>query len=113
MTSNNKPSSRKVLKGEETGTLQEHVDLSPQASDQNKSESEMLLPHERDQTAGPAGTDGPPQDEHSRNLMMKAYDDTKSGLKDTDCHGIPSDIDKSGSPCKTGNSEIDVEDKPS
>ena len=110
MTANNKPTSLNVVKGKETGTLVQHVDLSSQI-DQNKSEAEMLLPHERDQTAGPAGTDGP-QDGHSRNLMMKAYDDTKSGLKDTDCHGIPSDIDKSGSPCKTGNSDDDVEDKP-
>ena len=111
MTANNKPTSLNVVKGKETGTLVQHVDLSSQI-DPNKSESEMLLPHERDQTAGPMEAHGP-GDVHSRDLIMKAYEDTKKGLKDTDCHGIPSDIDKSGSPCKTGNSEIDVEDKPS
>lgn len=114
MTQKDDPPPSKVLKGEETGTLVEHVDLTNQLSKENTTEPEMLLPHERDQTSGPTGTDSP-GDEHSREVIKQAHDDTKQGLKDTDRRGIPSDIVKSDIPGGediSGAQENDTEDKP-
>jgi hypothetical protein len=49
------------------------------------------LPHERDETANPegdktAGNTGP------RQITEQAARDIARGLRDTDCHGTPSDV---------------------
>jgi len=92
-------SPQKILKDKETGIREEKVDLSIKLNEDKKTESELLLPHERDQTTGPTGTDSP-TDGSSRELIKQAYDDTKDGLKDTDRRGIPSDIVESDIPDK-------------
>ncbi len=78
-------------KNDESGLLEENIDLPNQGSKSNQSESDMMLPHERDETTGSTGTNEQ-ADERSREVIKKAHDDTKHGLKDTDQHGIPSDI---------------------
>ena len=65
----------------------------------------MMLPHERDESTGPTGTNAV-GDEQSREIIKKAYDDTKQGLKDTDRHGIPSDIKSSQLPEQTITEDI-------
>ncbi len=82
---------------DETGTKEEKIDLPNQVSESHKTNSDMLLPHERDETTGPTGTNAK-GDEQSREIIKKAHDDTEQGLKDTDRHGIPSDIKSSDSP---------------
>ncbi|SDW32161.1 hypothetical protein [Nitrosomonas communis] len=88
-TSSNLPS-----KSDETGTKEEKIDLSNPVAENDKTESDMMLPHERDQTPAAAGTMGA-GNEQSREVIKQAYDDTKEGLKDTDHRGIPSDINAS------------------
>lgn len=82
---------------DETGMKEEKIDLTSQVSESHKSNSDMMIPHERDETTGPTGTNAI-GNEQSREIIKKAYDDTKHGLKDTDRHGIPSDIKSSHSP---------------
>lgn len=84
-------------KNDEGGLLEENIDLPNQSSKSKQSESDMMLPHERDQTTGPTGTNAI-GNEQSREIINKAHDDTKSGLKDTDRRGIPSDIKSSETP---------------
>lgn len=84
-------------KNDESGLLEENIDLPNQSSKSKQSESDMMLPHERDETTGPTGTNAI-GNEQSREVIKKAYDDTKQGLKDTDRRGIPSDIKSSDSP---------------
>ncbi|SOD41784.1 hypothetical protein [Nitrosovibrio sp. Nv4] len=80
---------------QETGVLTERVELSnpePERQEQNQAEQQTLLPHERDQTTGPASAGEANEDEHSRAVIGQAAEDTEHGLKDTDRRGIPSDI---------------------
>ncbi len=84
-------------KNDESGLLEENIDLPNQSSKSKQSESDKMLPHERDETTGPTGTNAI-GNEQSREVMKKAYDDTKQGLKDTDRRGMPSDIKSSASP---------------
>jgi hypothetical protein len=95
----NDVSTQKNSKNIERGIRVEKVDLSSKISEDNKTESELFLPHERDETTGPTGSDSP-TDGSSRELIRKAYDDTMNGLKDTDRRGIPSDIVESDIPNK-------------
>jgi len=87
----------KDSKKNETGTKEEKIDLPNQVSENQKTDSDMMLPHERDESTGPTGTNAK-GDESSREIIKKAHDDTKQGLKDTDRRGIPSDIKSSDSP---------------
>jgi hypothetical protein len=64
----------------------------------DQAEGQPLLPHERDETTGPAGTGLANQEERSRDVIGQAAEDTEHGLKDTDRRGIPSDIDASDAP---------------
>ncbi|SOD16874.1 hypothetical protein [Nitrosomonas ureae] len=82
----------KNSKKNETGTKEEKIDLRNQVSENNKTDSDMMLPHERDETTGPTGTNEK-GNEKSREVIKRAHDDTEHGLKDTDRHGIPSDIE--------------------
>jgi hypothetical protein len=92
MATDKKSPSRQIRGREETGTLTEKVDLpKPEPGGEDQAEHQMLLPHERDETTRPAGTSHR-GDEHSREIIEQAHDDTKQGLKDTDRRGIPSDI---------------------
>jgi len=92
MATDKKSPSRQIRGREETGTLTEKVDLpKPEPGGEDQTEHQMLLPHERDETTRPAGTSHR-GDEHSREIIEQAHDDTKQGLKDTDRRGIPSDI---------------------
>ena len=84
-------------KNDEWGLLEENIDLPNQGSKSKQSESDMMLPHERDETTGPTGTNAK-GDEPSREIIKKAHDDIEQGLKDTDRRGIPSDIKSSDSP---------------
>ncbi len=73
----------------------EQVELANPKPDQNvenQADEQSLLPHERDQTTGPQGTNLGNENERSRTVMGQAAEDTKRGLKDTDRRGIPSDI---------------------
>ena len=79
----------------ETGMLTERVKLPKAKSEhpeQDQAEGQPLLPHERDETTGPAGTGLANQEERSRDVIGQAAEDTERGLKDTDRRGIPSDI---------------------
>lgn len=98
-------SSKNILADKEIGMRQENIDLSNQLRKVSESESEILLPHERDETLRPTSPDNF-SNKTSKEVIKQAYDDTKNGLKDTDCRGIPSDIVKSDIPDKknkTGN----------
>ncbi|PTQ81511.1 hypothetical protein C8R21_10962 [Nitrosospira multiformis] len=91
MTIENKSPSKRI-ECEETGILTERADLpnsKPGAKD--KAEHQPLLPHERDETTRPTGTSHR-GNEHTREVIGQAHEDTKQGLKDTDRRGIPSDI---------------------
>lgn len=90
----------KDSKNNVTDTKEEKIDLPNQVSEKHKTDSDMMLPHERDETSGPTGTNAK-GDEQSREIIKKAHDDTKQGLKDTDRRGIPSDIESSQSPKPT------------
>lgn len=87
------------------GIKEERIDLSNKVSENNKADSEMMLPHERDETTGPTGTNDV-ENEQSREIIKKAHDDTKHGLKDTDRHGIPSDLESSDSPQQVISEDI-------
>src|SRR5688500_4794266 len=91
MTTDNKSPSKRI-ECEETGILTERADLpnsKPGAKD--KAEHQTLLPDERDETTGPTDTSHR-GNEHSREVIGQAHEDTKQGLIDTDRRGIPSDI---------------------
>ncbi|HEU4854500.1 MAG TPA: hypothetical protein VFS89_04335 [Nitrosospira sp.] len=110
MTTENKPPSKRI-ECEETGVLTERVDLpnsKPRAKD--KEEHQTLLPHERDETTRPTGTSRP-GDEHSREVIEQAHEDTKQGLKDTDRRGIPSDIVDSDIPAADDIPGVSPDDK--
>lgn len=94
MTKDKKDSSKTIDK--RTGMLTEKVDLTNHPEKENQTESPML-PHERDESSGPASTQKP-GDERSRKLIKKAHEDTRRGLVDTDRRGIPSDIEESDIP---------------
>lgn len=97
---NDKKSDKKSRSGQtppkrETGMLTERVKLPKAKSEhpeQDQAEGQPLLPHERDETTGPAGTGLANQEERSRDVIGQAAEDTEHGLKDTDRRGIPSDI---------------------
>lgn len=93
-----------TCKNNETGFKEEKIDLPDRISENNKTDSDMMLPHERDETTGPTGTNEKGS-EKSREVIKRAHDDTKHGLKDTDRHGIPSDIEScdSAQPAITKN----------
>jgi hypothetical protein len=92
MSTNKRPPSKRIPECEETGMLTERADLpNPKPGDENQTETQTLLPHERDETTRPTGT-AHRGDEHSREVIGQAHEDTKEGLKDTDRRGIPSDI---------------------
>jgi hypothetical protein len=92
MATDKKSPSRRIRGREETGTLTERADLpKPESGGKDQAEHQMLLPHERDETTRPAGTSHR-GNEHTREVIEQAHDDTKQGLKDTDRRGIPSDI---------------------
>jgi hypothetical protein len=96
-----KPSSGQIPPKQETGILIERVELSkpkPECPAQDQAEEQPLLPHERDQTTGPAGAGLTNEDERSRDVIGQAAEDTEHGLKDTDRRGIPSDIVASDAP---------------
>lgn len=94
MTKDKKNSTKKNQK--RTGMLTEVVDLTNHSEKENQTES-PLLPHERDETTGPASTQKS-GDKRSRKLIKKAHDDTQRGMVDTDRRGIPSDIEESDIP---------------
>lgn len=112
-------SARRKLQKKESGVLTERVELSRPKSEhaaRDQAEEQALLPHERDQTTGPTGAGLASEDEHSRDVIGQAAEDTERGLKDTDRRGIPSDIVASEIPASdaalpdtSGNK--DVEDK--
>ena len=76
----------------------EHVDLANPEPEherevaQNHVDERLLLPHERDETTRHQSTGLGNENEHSRAVIGQAADDTEHGLRDTDLHGIPSDI---------------------
>jgi hypothetical protein len=71
----------------------EHVELArPERETRSQASEKTLLPHERDQTTGLQGTGLGNENERSQELIGQAAADTEHGLKDTDLHGIPSDI---------------------
>ena len=71
----------------------EHVELArPEQETRSQASEKTLLPHERDQTTGLQGTGLGNENERSQELIGQAAEDTEHGLKDTDLHGIPSDI---------------------
>jgi hypothetical protein len=89
------PPSGQTPPKQETGILTERVELPKPKSEhpeQDQAEEQPLLPHERDETTGPAGTGLTNQEERSREVIGQAAEDTQRGLKDTDRRGIPSDI---------------------
>ncbi|SEP98022.1 hypothetical protein [Nitrosomonas ureae] len=91
-TSPNDPTN--TSKNDETGFKEEKIDLPDRISENKKTDPDMMLPHERDETTGPTGTNEKGS-EKSRDVIKRAHDDTKHDLKDTDRRGIPSDIDSS------------------
>ncbi|MEO9061117.1 MAG: hypothetical protein ABI270_03625 [Nitrosospira sp.] len=71
----------------------EHVELAkPERETRSQASEKTLLPHERDQSTGLQGTGLGNENDHSQALIGQAAADTEHGLKDTDLHGIPSDI---------------------
>jgi hypothetical protein len=91
--SDKKPPSGQIPPKQETGVLAERVELpKPKSKSEHPAQEQSLLPHERDQTTGPAGAGLANQDERSREVIGQAAEDTEHGLKDTDRRGIPSDI---------------------
>lgn len=91
MSSKQKPSPEEIKKGGDTGLVEEKIDLANQQELEAKTAPEMMLPHERDETAGAKSTQSP-GDAHSREKIHKAHSDTEQGLEDTDCRGTPSNI---------------------
>jgi hypothetical protein len=59
---------------------------------QNHAHERPLLPHERDETTRHQSTGLGNENERSRAVIGQAAEDTEHGLRDTDLHGIPSDI---------------------
>ena len=93
--SDKKSPSGQIPPKQETGVLTERVELPKPKSEHpepDQAEGQPLLPHERDETTGPAGTGLANQEERSREVIGQAAEDTEHGLKDTDRRGIPSDI---------------------
>ncbi len=60
--------------------------------ERNHVDEPLLLPHERDETTRHQSTGLGNENAHSRAVIGQASDDTEHGLRDTDLHGIPSDI---------------------
>ena len=54
-------------------------------------DGDVLLPHERDESPDPERQDGS-EITGSREVIEQAARDIKRGLRDTDRHGIPSDV---------------------
>lgn len=54
-------------------------------------DGDVLLPHERDEAPDPEIRDGS-ETTGSREVIEQAARDIKRGLRDTDQHGIPSDV---------------------
>jgi hypothetical protein len=91
-----KPTVNTTHQDNEAGLLEENINLPNNSSNSKKADSEMMLPHERDQTTGPTGTNEK-GNERARTVIKQAHDDVHRGLKDTDRRGIPSDINSSES----------------
>jgi hypothetical protein len=92
---NRTPPQKKLQKElhKETGIQTPRVDLpNPEPHARHQTEEQPLLPHERDETTRPTATSLGTSNEQSRNVVEQAREDTEHGLKDTDRHGIPSDI---------------------
>lgn len=79
-----------------TESTQEKINLQSDPETTKNEDSALLLPHERDQTAGLESNES--NKKMLRKIIKKAHKDVESGLQDTDLRGIPSDIVKSEIP---------------
>lgn len=95
MTKDKKPSSRR--NPGKNSILTKDINLSNHAEPENQTDSQPLLPHERDESAESTNTENQ-VDKRSRELIKKAHEDTRRGMLDTDRRGIPSDIIESDIP---------------
>ncbi|GJL73220.1 MAG: hypothetical protein NMNS01_24190 [Nitrosomonas sp.] len=95
MIKDKKPSTKKNSR--KKSTLTEDINLSNHPETENQTDSQLLLPHERDESTGSTSTEKQ-GDKRSRELIKKAHEDTRRGMLDTDRRGIPSDIIESDIP---------------
>lgn len=63
------------------------------ARDQQPSDPEAHLPHERDENAGTG--DATAEQGRQRASMKQAHEDVESGIEDTERRGIPSNVPSS------------------